>query len=74
MSNFINDDFFGQYLLSRNIISYPILFKAISIQKQLNKKIGDWAVELKYINSEQASEIYNEQKRTNKYFGERIHI
>ena len=70
MASYVNDDFFGQHLLNRNYITLNLLIKTLDIQKKLNKKIGDWAVELGYINKEQANEIHNEQKRTNKYFGE----
>ncbi|HPN32342.1 MAG TPA: hypothetical protein PKY81_15430 [bacterium] len=70
MSQFSNDDFFGLYLYNKGYVTYSLLIKATLMQKQLNKKIGDWAIELGYLTREQVNIIYNEQKRTNNYFGE----
>ena len=70
MSQFNNDDFFGLYLYNKGYVTYSLLIKATLMQKQLNKKIGDWAIELGYLTREQVNIIYNEQKRTNNYFGE----
>jgi len=70
MAHFINYDFFGLYLYTKGYVTYSLLIKATLMQKQLNKKIGDWAIELGYLTREQVNIIYNEQKRTNNYFGE----
>jgi len=41
MNQLYQNEFFGLYLLNKNYINYPILYKAIELQKRLNKKIGD---------------------------------
>jgi len=70
MVNIANDEFFGLFLLNKKYFSYPALYKSYLLQKRLNKKMGDWALELGYLSKEQVDSIYDEQKRTNNYFGE----
>jgi CheY-specific phosphatase CheX len=70
MSSLSQDVFFGLHLLNKGYINHTVLFKAANVQNKLNKKIGDIAIEYKYLTPAQVKEIYDEQKRKNSFFGE----
>jgi CheY-specific phosphatase CheX len=64
------DSFFGKHLFRRGLITDTVLEKAVKFQSVANKKIGEIAVEKRYLTHLQSNELYLEQKITNKYFGE----
>lgn len=62
--------FFGQYLLSRGIITPAKLAAATEYQKQFNSRIGDYAVALGLLTDEDVRRINAVQLSENLLFGE----
>ncbi len=62
--------FFGQYLLSRGIITPAKLAAATEYQKQFNSRIGDYAVALGLLTEEDVGRINAVQLSENLLFGE----
>jgi len=62
--------FFGQYLLSRGIITPAKLAAATEYQKQFNSRIGDYAVALGLLTDDDVSRINAVQLSENLLFGE----
>lgn len=62
--------FFGEYLLSKSIVTPEQLLEALSYQEFQTLKIGHYAVEDNYLTPTQAAQINLEQQKRNLKFGE----
>ena len=62
--------FFGQYLLSKSIVTPEQLLEALSYQEFQTLKIGHYAVEDNYLTPAQAAQINLEQQKRDLKFGE----
>ncbi len=62
-------NFFGHYLLDKNIITGDQLAEAIAFQEESNRRIGDIAQERGYLSKDQTVFIFDEQKRVDRPFG-----
>jgi CheY-specific phosphatase CheX len=62
--------FFGQYLISKSIVTPKQLIEALSYQEYQTLKIGHYAVEDNYLTPAQAKQINIEQQKRNLKFGE----
>ena len=62
--------FFGQYLLSKSIVTPKQLLEALSYQEFETLKIGHYAVEDNYLTPKQAEQINIEQQKRDLKFGE----
>ena len=62
--------FFGQYLLSKSIVTPEQLLEALSFQEFQTLKIGHYAVEDNYLTPAQAAQINLEQQKRDLKFGE----
>ncbi len=62
--------FFGQFLLERNKIIKEELLDALSLQKDINVKVGTIALDAGYLNAKQIESIHKEQLSTDKMFCE----
>lgn len=62
-------NFFGHYLLDKDIITTDQLAEAIAFQEESNRRIGDIAQERGYLSKKQTEFIFEEQKRVDRSFG-----
>ena len=62
--------FFGQYLLSKSIVTPKQLLEALAYQEFATLKIGHYAVEDNYLTPAQAAQINLEQQKRDLKFGE----
>ena len=62
--------FFGQYLLSKSIVTPQQLLEALAYQEFETLKIGHYAVEDNYLTPAQAEQINLEQQKRDLKFGE----
>lgn len=63
-------NFFGNYLLHKDIITRQQLLAAMSVYSTSHVKLGTLAIHSGYITVEQAEDISQKQMQENKYFGE----
>ncbi|MBU9720014.1 MULTISPECIES: hypothetical protein [Bacillaceae] len=62
--------YFGHYLLNRDLISREQLSDALEYQKQVHVKFGVLAVDKDYMTAAQVEEVHERQKQVDKRFGE----
>lgn len=62
--------YFGHYLLNRNLITHEQLIDALEYQKSVHVKLGVIAVDKGLMNSSQVDEVHEKQKQVDKRFGE----
>ena len=62
--------YFGQYLLNRNLIRPDQLADALEYQRSVHLKLGVIAINAGYMTPEQVDHIHSMQKRVDKRFGE----
>lgn len=62
--------YFGQYLLNREIVSSESLLKALETQQETHVKLGVLAMGAGLLTAAQVEEIHREQTRQDKMFGE----
>lgn len=62
--------YFGNYLLNKNIITTEKLKEALEYQKSVHVKLGVLAINLGYMNSTQVQEVHQLQMKVDKKFGE----
>lgn len=62
--------YFGHYLLNRNLITHEQLIDALEFQKSVHVKLGVIAVDKGYLTSTQVDEVHEKQKQIDKRFGE----
>lgn len=62
--------YFGHYLLNRNLITREELVKALDFQKSVHVKFGVIAVDKGFMTSNQVDEVHEKQKQMDKRFGE----
>lgn len=62
--------YFGHYLLNRNLITREQLIDALEYQKSVHVKFGVIAVDKGFMNSSQVDEVHEKQKQVDKRFGE----
>lgn len=62
--------FFGSYLIDKNIITPEQLLAALRHKNSHSKKLGDLAVSAGYMSEEEAEEVHNMQTRSDKKFAE----
>lgn len=62
--------YFGNYLLNKNIITKEQLKEILELQKSIHIKLGVLALNYGYMNSEQVEEVHQLQKKMDKRFGE----
>lgn len=62
--------FFGQYLQAKGIIDQTQLHKALALQSQRNKSLGQLALEAGYLTEKQNAQINLRQRDTDVMFGE----
>lgn len=62
--------FFGQYLLSRGLVSRTQLLDAVEYQERQNLRLGDYAVNKGYITPVDAARIHQAQTTRDVQFGE----
>lgn len=62
--------YFGQWLLAKNLISSYALRQATEYQQEHNKPLGNIAIELGLLTGAQVEKINQEQKRTDRQFGQ----
>lgn len=63
-------DFFGAYLLDREIITGEQLDEAVQLQRENNILLGTLAVQRKYIDESQLNELLEEQHQLDRKLGE----
>ncbi len=68
----MNNAFFGQYLLNRDIINAQQLAKTLTTHEVLNKKIGNLAIARNLLDEKQIKAILALQKKKI-YFSEKAH-
>jgi len=66
----MSNQFFGQYLLEKGLLSTQQLLIAIKLQKEANPPLGELAIREGFIDKSAASRINSEQQRTDMRFGE----
>ena len=62
--------YFGNYLLNKNVVSAEQLKKVLELQKSVHVKLGVLALNLGYMNSAQIQEVHQLQMKVDKRFGE----
>ncbi len=62
--------FFGQYLLSKGLITAPRLLAAVEYQEKYNSRLGDLAVALGMVTPFEAQQINAKQVREDRLFGQ----
>ncbi|MGI6144850.1 MAG: hypothetical protein GX092_04850 [Clostridia bacterium] len=62
--------YFGNYLLNKNIVTTEQLKDVLNLQKSVHVKLGVLALNFGYMNSEQVQEVHQQQKKQDKRFGE----
>lgn len=62
--------YFGHYLLNRQLIKREQLAEALEVQKSVHVKFGVMAVDEGYMTSLQVEEVHQKQKQVDKRFGE----
>ena len=62
--------YFGNYLLNKNLITTKELKDALEYQKSIHVKLGVLAINLGYMNSAQIQEVHQQQMKIDKRFGE----
>jgi len=62
--------FFGQFLLERGKISRQALLDAVRFQSEVNRSLGQIALDRDLLTPEQAVQIHSEQRVRDLYFGE----
>lgn len=62
--------YFGHYLLNRDLITREELAKALDSQKSVHVKFGVIAVDKGFMTSSQVDEVHEKQKQIDKRFGE----
>ena len=61
--------FFGHYLLKRDVITREQLLEAVAYQEEHNHKIGEFAIERGLLSQEQVSQLLSQQRSTDLLFG-----
>ncbi|MGI6588872.1 MAG: hypothetical protein ACOX2N_08955 [Peptococcia bacterium] len=62
--------YFGNYLLNKNLVTTEELKEALEYQKSIHVKLGILAINLGYMNSTQVQEVHQQQMKIDKRFGE----
>lgn len=62
--------YFGHYLLNRDLITHEQLVDALEFQKSVHVKLGVIAVDKGFMTSDQVDEVHEKQKQVDKRFGE----
>jgi hypothetical protein len=62
--------FFGNYLLSRNLVTKEQLFSAMERMGQEHMRLGTLAIHAGYMSSSEVDEVFIEQTHTDRKFGE----
>ena len=65
--------FFGQYLVQNQIVKLDELNAAIQFMRKNNPRVGDLAVQKKYLSAQQAQELHKEQRSVDMFFGDQLH-
>ena len=63
-------DFFGEYLLNRDIITREQLEEAVRVQRENNVLLGTLAIQRDYLEESRLTELLEEQHRLNRKLGE----